>query len=160
MLGRLRAPPLAEFGLADAIGNMVEFWRRRNPEIRYRVDIAPECDGLGEFTDITIYRVVQECLSNAVRHGKPANIGISVRLSGDDAEGGNGVVIEVTDDGRGMRDPDAGGFGLLGMKERVAESGGHLTLTDNPGGGVVVMATLPRPARHLPAAVSLSTSAS
>jgi len=151
MLGRLRSPSLAEFGLADAIGNMVDFWRRRNPEIDYRVGIAPECDGLGEVADITIYRVVQECVSNAVRHGKPAMIDISVRLSSDDPHGDDEIVIAVADDGRGMREPSGGGFGLLGMKERVAESGGRLTLADKPSGGVVVTAVLPRQSPRRPA---------
>jgi len=159
MLGRLRSPGLAEFGLADAIGNMIEFWRRRNPEINYRVSIAPDCEGLGEFADMTIYRIVQECVSNAVRHGKPRAISICVRHSGDGPDGGGEIIAEVADDGHGMREPTGSGLGLLGMNERVTESGGRLTLSSNPGGGVAVVAALPYPMRHRPHTAALQASA-
>src|SRR5204862_115577 len=103
MLGRLRPIGLAEFGLREAIENMVAFWRRRCPEIRYRVMVSPECEGLGELLATTICRIVQEGLSNAVRHAGPGLITVSIERRG--GPGGDAVGLEIEDDGRGMPEP-------------------------------------------------------
>ena len=98
---RLQPVGLAEFGLPDAIDDMIQFWRRRHPDIDFRVTVAPGCDALGELVDTTIYRVVQECLSNALRHGRPTSIAVRVECA---AERGQ-IFLEIADDGSGM--PDA-----------------------------------------------------
>ena len=146
MLGRLRPIGLAEFGLKAAIGNLVEFWRRRHPQIDYRVTISPNCEGLGEVIDSTIYRIVQEGLSNAVRHGQPTMITVSVGRACHSENRHSDVVIEVLDDGQGMHDSRGVGYGLLGMSERVRAMGGHLALSPGPGAGLAVKAVLPNPA--------------
>jgi two-component system sensor histidine kinase UhpB len=138
MLGRLRPVGLAEFGLAEAIGGLVEFWRRRYPTIEYRASVAPACENLGERTDTTIYRIVQECLSNALRHGQPRLIAIAV-----DREVDGEMIVEVADDGSGTSDEPAMGYGLTGMEERVRMMGGRLAFANRTGGGFVVTARLP-----------------
>jgi two-component system sensor histidine kinase UhpB len=138
MLGRLRPIVLAEFGLTEAVGRLVEFWRRRYPEIEYRTSIAPDCENLGERADTTIYRIVQECLSNAVRHGKPQLIAISI------ARDGARMIVEVSDNGSGLREEPAKGYGLIGMDERVRALGGRLEFSTPSDGGLVVTAVLPR----------------
>jgi two-component system sensor histidine kinase UhpB len=143
MLGRLRPVGLAEFGLNAAIGNVVEFWRRRHPQIDYRVTISPSCEGLGEVIDSTIYRIVQEALSNAVRHGQPTMITVSVGRACHNEDSQSDVVIEVFDDGQGMHDSPGVGYGLLGMSERVRAMGGRLALSTRPGAGLAVTAVLP-----------------
>lgn len=146
MLGRLRPIGLAEFGLGDAIAHLIEFWRRRHPEIDYRLTIAPEAEGRGELIDTTLYRIVQECLSNAMRHGKPAAIAISIGCE-DGA-----LVARVRDDGCGMRADAGTGYGLIGMGERVKGLGGSLDMASDPGAGTTVTARLPLP-EGVPAAV-------
>jgi two-component system sensor histidine kinase UhpB len=141
MLGRLRPIGLDEFGLVEAIGNMIEFWRRRHPDIDYRVTIAPGCDDLGELIAVTTYRIVQECLSNALRHGAPTVITVRVANEQD------AIVVEVADDGHGLREPAGKGLGLRGMAERVKAVSGRLSLSDRPGGGCVVTAVLPKAAQ-------------
>ena len=141
MLGRLRPIGLAEFGLGEAVGQVVDFWRQRYPDIDYRIDIAPECEGLDARTETTVYRIVQECLSNAVRHGKPALIAVSIAREGDSG----GIVVEVADDGAGRDDAPSPGYGLIGMEERVKALDGRLSLSNRTGGGFTVVATLPRP---------------
>jgi signal transduction histidine kinase len=148
MLGRLRPVGLAEFGLNAAIGNIVEFWRRRHPQIDYRVTISPNCEGLGEVIDSTIYRIVQEALSNAVRHGQPTMITVSVGRACHGEDSRHDVVIEVFDDGHGMDDSAGVGYGLIGMSERVRVMGGRLALSPRPGAGLAVKAVLPSPARQ------------
>jgi two-component system, NarL family, sensor histidine kinase UhpB len=137
MLGRLRPIGLAEFGLREAIENLVAFWRRRRPEIRYEVTISPQCEELGDLLGTTICRVVQEALSNAVRHAGPDLVAISIERLRDE------VKVAITDDGLGMREPSRLGYGLVGIDERVSAIGGRLTFSNKSGEGFTVMAVLP-----------------
>src|SRR5215471_15566634 len=143
MLGRLRPTGLAEFGLAEAIGNLVGFWRRRHAGIEYQVSVPPECESLGDLADTTVYRIVQECLSNAVRHGRPAVIAVSICHARNPESGRDEVIVEVTDHGQGMAGSPGVGYGLLGMSERVSAMGGRLTFRNRPGSGLAVTAILP-----------------
>jgi signal transduction histidine kinase len=91
----------------------------------------------------TVYRVVQEALTNAARHAPGAHV--NVRL--EQREGG--LVVTVTDDGRAAPAPSpGGGFGLVGLAERVRALGGELSAGPRPGGGFAVSARLPAPARE------------
>ena len=98
---------------------------------------------IGDAVDASAYRIVQEALTNVLRHAGPASAEVNVTYS-DDA-----VAVEVLDDGRG---PSAGadgggggsgGHGLVGMRERAAAFGGSLTTSERPGGGFAVLARLP-----------------
>jgi two-component system sensor histidine kinase UhpB len=140
ILGQLRPIGLVEFGLATAIDNLAKFWRFRHPDIAFVVDVAAGEDGFGDPVDTTIYRIVQESLSNAVRHGSPSRIEISIAQDAQRA-----IVARVTDDGAGLAEPEGGvGFGLIGMRERVAALGGSLVVENGPGArGLTVTARLP-----------------
>jgi two-component system sensor histidine kinase UhpB len=138
MLGRLRPIGLAEFGLREAIENLVAFWRRRRPEIRYQVAISSELEDLGELVGTTICRIVQEALSNAVRHAAPKLITVAVDRYSDDE-----IRVAVVDDGHGMREPGRLGYGLVGISERVRAVGGRLTFSDGSGEGFAMTAVLP-----------------
>jgi two-component system, NarL family, sensor histidine kinase UhpB len=137
MLCRLRPIGLAEFGLREALDNMVAFWRRRRPDICYQVAIAEECGEAGELVGSTICRIVQECLSNAVRHAEPKMIAVSI----DRVE--ETIRVEVADDGRGMAAAARPGYGLVGISERVKAMGGRLDLANRRGEGFAVNAVLP-----------------
>ncbi|OLT20303.1 hypothetical protein BJF79_16330 [Actinomadura sp. CNU-125] len=102
-----------------------------------RVELAVECgDGLPDGVGLAVHRIVQEAVTNVVKHAAPARCEATVR---DD----RGVVrIEVTDDGPGG-DVGRGGHGLVGMRERVAVYGGRFEAGPLPGGGFRVVATLP-----------------
>jgi signal transduction histidine kinase len=112
------------------------------------VTISPHCEGLGEVIDSTIYRIVQEALSNGVRHGQPTMIAVSVARACHEEDCRRDVVIEVFDDGRGMDDSPSIGYGLLGMSERVRAMGGRLALSPRSGAGLAVKAVLPSPAQQ------------
>lgn len=138
MLARLRPAFLLDLGLAHALDHLLNFWRGRHPDIVLEVEI--EDTSFGEQLDGTIYRVVQESLSNAIRHGKPRRVEISVVDEGD------GVRVMVSDDGRGLPDHSTGsnGFGILGMKERVSHHNGKLEVSNRTdGSGVIVSAWFP-----------------
>jgi two-component system sensor histidine kinase UhpB len=78
MLGRLHPIGLDEFGLREAIENMIAFWRRRRPKIRYQLAISAGCEGLDDLMGRTICRIVQEALSNAVRYADATLINVSI----------------------------------------------------------------------------------
>jgi two-component system sensor histidine kinase UhpB len=138
ILGRLRPAVLLDVGLAHALDNLVSFWRAHRPSLNVRLDV-PE-DSLGEQLDGTVYRIVQESLSNAVRHANPSNIEIAVKLQSDGS-----IDIRVADDGGGLKPSGRpGGVGIVGMQERIAALGGALQVKNRPDGrGVVVMARIP-----------------
>jgi signal transduction histidine kinase len=87
--------------------------------------------------DLSAYRIVQEALTNALKHAGPARAWVAVRYRAADVE------LEVTDDGRGPVDRDDGGHGLVGMRERVALYGGALDSGARNGHGFRVRARLP-----------------
>ena len=150
ILSRLRPAALLDLGLSHALDNLVASWRGRHPEIEFSlacgpVEVPPEAEAV-------IYRVAQEAISNAVRHGRPSRISVRV------APANGGIGIKIKDDGRGLSSPGErastsgpalsgkldGGLGLLGMRERVAQHGGTLEILDlSPEPGVAVAAWLP-----------------
>jgi signal transduction histidine kinase len=90
--------------------------------------------------DLCAYRIVQESLTNVIRHAAPASASVNVRWSADTLE------LEVSDDGRratARRRHGAGGHGIPGMRERVALHGGTLEVGARPAGGFSVRARLP-----------------
>ena len=145
MLGRLRPIGLAEFGLREAIENLVAFWRRRRPEIRYEVAVSAECEDLVDVVDTAICRIVQEALSNALRHAEPKSVVVSIKRDRDLERGRDEIRLSVADDGQGMRDPDKLGYGLTGISERVNAVGGQLHFSSKSEGGFAVVAVLPYP---------------
>jgi signal transduction histidine kinase len=94
---------------------------------------------LAESTDLTVYRIVQEALTNVRKHGGHG-VAAAVALR----HGPDRVTVTISDDGRGAATPDDGaGHGLAGMRERVELYGGQVTAGPRPGGGYQVTATLP-----------------
>ena len=149
MLSRLRPIGFDEFGLREAIENMIAFWQRRRPDINYHFDLSAECRGLGELLGRTICRIVQEALSNAVRHADPTLITVSIDRQGET------VRVEITDDGRGINEPSRPGYGLVGIGERVRAIGGSLSFSGQPGEGFAVAVALPCSSRQEAASTSV-----
>jgi signal transduction histidine kinase len=87
--------------------------------------------------ELSAYRIVQEALTNALKHAGNAHARVSIRYRPESLE------IEVADDGDGAAAGHGGGHGLVGMRERVALYGGRLDASRQPGGGFVVHVTLP-----------------
>ena len=142
MLQRLRPASPVEAGLAPALGDLVAFWRGRQPAIDFALDVGVDEDQLSEPVIATIYRLVQEGLSNAVRHGHPHRI--QAVISGGDA---GDVIVHIADNGIGFSVSDKIGFGVTGMRERVERLGGRLHVgAGKDGRGFVVTAKLPNTA--------------
>ena len=99
--------------------------------------IEGESRELPPVLDLTAFRVVQEALTNALKHAGPARAWVNVRWRVDELE------IEVTNDGRVSRNGPRSGYGSAGMRERVSLYGGRLESGPGPDAGYVVRAVLP-----------------
>jgi signal transduction histidine kinase len=107
------------------------------------VEICANCEDLGELVGTTVCRVIQESLSNAVRHAEPTTVTISVDRGHDVLEDHDEIRVVIADDGHGIREPNRLGYGLIGVRERVSAVGGRLTFSNRSEKGFQVTATLP-----------------
>jgi two-component system sensor histidine kinase UhpB len=115
ILERLR--PLRTMGLEAAIDRLVAFWRNCRPDLDFDVTVAVEEDQVGDDLRETIYRVVQEGVSNAIRHGAPGRVEIAVVPGGNDD-----IRVEINDDGIGMSDGAATERGAAQFGRRACVS--------------------------------------
>jgi signal transduction histidine kinase len=139
LIAELRPPALDQLGLAPALASLAQRTGAGNGlEVRADVEL-PDDRRLVPELETTVYRVVQESLTNVVKHARASSIDIAVRCA-DDA-----VDVSVVDDGIGF-DTDATvevGFGLAGMRERVELAGGELSVLPGARAGTVIRARLP-----------------
>lgn len=143
ILGRLRPTELADLGLGPAVEALVAFWRARHPDIAFDLALPADAEAIAPALRETCYRIVQEGLSNAVRHARAG--AITVELV---AETGGGATCVIADDGEGAGGAEAvpaPGRGLKGMAERVRAVGGVLDIVQAEGRGWRVRAGLPGP---------------
>ncbi len=139
LIADLRPAALDELGVEAALASLVERLSSTGIEIDIYVDLAPDRSGYRYEPQLedTVYRLVQESLNNAIRHGHPDRAIVEVVEEDDE------IRIRVADNGTGF-DPNrpGGGFGLLGMRERVSLSGGHFEIRSGEN-GTTITATLP-----------------
>jgi len=139
LLGVLRhgdhAPPLEPAAGVDRVPDLVAEVRHAGLTVDFRVDGDPVC--LPPGVDLTAYRIVQEGLTNVVKHAATPRAFVCIRYGAHDID------LEVVDDGRGPGPGRTGGHGLIGMRERVALFGGTFEAGTAPGGGFRLHARLP-----------------
>jgi two-component system sensor histidine kinase UhpB len=146
MLRRLHPLVLDELGLKAALDDMLEVCMVQRPPmiLDYRCD--PAVDGFPPKLQIHVFRIVQECMTNIAKHARAGRVSVEIRV--DPRSGGSAsdssLRIEVCDDGRGF-DPKAvrSGFGLRGIRERVAGLGGETSIRTAPGQGVRIEIDIP-----------------
>ena len=143
MIGRLRPVGLDELGVAAAIEHCVDQWRQRLPATQFQLSVCGHFDDLGEALSLTVYRLIQEGLTNVSKHARAGRVDIALERRTAPG-GGDELRVTVADDGCGMG-PDARGarFGLSGMRERVQMAGGHFAVASAPGRGCRLEAVLP-----------------
>lgn len=152
LLQQLRPAGLDELGLQACVQALAERW-----ELRHGIECVflPEGDlqGLGEALDITLYRMLQEGLNNIARHANAQRVLLRLQRQADS------VQISIEDDGIGLplrhhaaaeateaarnAANQSTGFGLIGMRERIAALGGSLQLLPGSRGGLCLRASLP-----------------
>lgn len=139
MIPRLRPLTLDSLGVADAVGERIAEWRRQHPDIEFVLEIGPLPESLGETGTLAIYRILQEAVTNALRHAQARRIEITLRAVA------NALLLDICDDGRGLPTnwPRAGHYGLRGMAERARALGGEAIVENRAGSGVRVHASIP-----------------
>ncbi|OEU85050.1 histidine kinase [Streptomyces abyssalis] len=132
---RLRPGVLEELGLASALKSLTtEIPSHGGPAVKARLDAElPELD---DETELVLYRVAQEGLTNTVRHAAAGHAELTLR------RGPGGVELRVRDDGRGLRGAPEGA-GIRGMRERALLIGAGLTIGPGPAGGTEVRLDVP-----------------
>ena len=141
-LNRLRHPPAEELGLEACLVSLVDSWRSQNAtQPMIQLDLQGDLADVRGIVAATAYRVAQECLTNSLRHSAAREIVLRIeRRTGAE----NALLIRVVDDGGGdaAKVAQSAGFGLTGIRERVAALGGSLSIA-RATGGVSVAATIP-----------------
>jgi signal transduction histidine kinase len=141
IISELRPAALDELGLRAAVETLVEHHHELyDLEIDCEL-LLPDPDAgearLDPELEVGVYRLVQEALTNVVKHAQASSVKVAVKLLGDE------VTVEVHDDGVGFStDSRSEGFGLVGMRERVRLAEGALSIQSRPGAGTVVRAHL------------------
>ena len=131
----LRPPALDDLGLIAALRELASQYRHTG--LHVTVEAPEQLPALPAAVEVAVYRIVQEALTNVVRHAR-ARI-CRVRLFRRDTT----LCLEVCDDGHGLPDGHRAGVGLNSMRERAAELGGSCTIETRPEGGTLVTARLP-----------------
>jgi two-component system sensor histidine kinase UhpB len=145
VLERLRPVGLAELGLTDALAALMRLWRETHPGVVIETSISPSLGVRGETAELTIYRIIQEALTNVFRHAGATRVDVTVEPAAPNPAGPTGtdaIMVSVRDNGAGLPADHKQGFGMLGMRERVLALGGTITV-ESTHQGVTVEATVP-----------------
>lgn len=141
MLARLRPMALGHVPLEELLGQLVHERARQHPEVLFDCALGTLARSYGDLIDLTLYRCIQESLTNAVRHARAKNVSVELRHE----DGAAMLELTVRDDGRGMSADTPAGFGIRGMRERVEALGGHHAIAGAAGQGTCVRICIPVP---------------
>jgi signal transduction histidine kinase len=128
----LHPPLLDEAGLGAALRIYVEGFSQRG-KIAANLEVPEDLPRLAQDLEISLFRIVQECLTNIHKHADAKSVTISIRYSA-----GN-ITLQLADDGKGLRDGYAFGVGLRGMEERVRQLHGAFKITSSSRGTTVTV---------------------
>jgi signal transduction histidine kinase len=148
MMHLLRPSVLDNLGLVEALKEEIDSWKKRNPKINCNYAFDGDLSNLGEHTNISIYRIVQECLTNIVKYASATNVNIELK---NDTENLN---LFISDDGIGM-DVDSNvndsghGLGLIGMRERIQALNGIFSYETSSAKGFRIFIRIPQSTRSI-----------
>jgi signal transduction histidine kinase len=148
MIHSLRPALLDELGLGDSLRELVAQWQDHNRGTECTLKLEGDLENLGETLNITVYRLVQEGLTNIAKHAQANQA--AVRLCRQqmcqrqgDAEKEDCITLTIQDNGKGIDSHlPTNGYGLAGMRERVLAVGGHFSIDDSHEQGVRLVAKL------------------
>jgi two-component system sensor histidine kinase UhpB len=148
LIKKLRPGPHGRVTLAELIAELTAGLQGRHLGTQIHTDLGNLAKSYGEPVDLTVYRCIQEAITNAIQHGHAANI--TVELTEKDVgrkrgrkSAGQSVQLTVTDDGQGMATSTPKGFGLTTMTERVRSLGGTCVVESAPSKGTSIRVEIP-----------------
>lgn len=140
LLQKLRPVALDHVPLGDVLTNLVTEFESHAPERRFILDLGPLAPRYGDSVDVTLYRCIQEGVTNALKHGDAALVRIEVR---EVLRNGRWLCLRIEDDGHGLPAAPSPGMGLLGMRERVRALGGECRISASADAGACVAVDIP-----------------
>lgn len=144
LLHQLRPALLDALGLADSLRELKKQWCARHPETVCELALEGEFGDLSEIVNITIYRIIQEALTNVSSHAQASRVMVQLTRERNETAASDALLLSVEDNGKGYNPGQhCGGLGLLGMRERVIAAGGEFTVHSAPGHGTRINVKLP-----------------
>ncbi len=147
LLEKLRPVALGRITVEELVRELVREMERRHADTRFSILAHDLARSYGEDVDLTIYRCIQESITNALRHGKAASIVIELRhdlgSTGQRKRTSHKITLRIRDDGAGLAPSAAVGFGLASMRERARAHGGSFSIGGNWPSGTTVTITIP-----------------
>ncbi|MEO0319169.1 MAG: hypothetical protein RL404_2846 [Pseudomonadota bacterium] len=138
MIPRLRPIQLEGMGLIDAVRDLLTETQSKNPDIRFELTVPDTLPPLDDALELTAYRIVQEAVTNVVRHAGASRAQVSVAMQGDTLE------LVIADNGKGTATlVREGHYGVRGMQERAESHHGSVDFRKGREGGLEVRVTLP-----------------
>lgn len=136
----LRPETIEVLGLIGSVKDMAKTYQASHQDCKFDVEATGQLSTVTGDLALTAYRLVQEALSNTVKHAKATNVSVRLEMPSDNEQ----LIIQVADNGIGF-DVNAinEGIGLIGMRERVSISGGEMTICSANGQGSVISIKLP-----------------
>ena len=146
MCSDLRPPTIDHHGLSAAIKSLAHEWAERN-DVELQLEIDPSLGRLPEMIELSVFRIVQEGLSNVRKHAAAHHVRLSLQRTASAS-----LMVRLEDDGHGLTAPANLAslsvnkhFGLVGISERVALLGGILNIESSKGSGVILQVEIPSP---------------
>jgi two-component system sensor histidine kinase UhpB len=113
ILDRLRPLHIRELGLEKSIQTLLQYARSQAPDLKLTLRIDPRLNDVDDLLSQTVYRVIQEGMTNVLRHANASTMNVAAAIEGPQ------ILVEISDDGAGFSPDQPLGRGLTGMHERV-----------------------------------------
>jgi two-component system sensor histidine kinase UhpB len=137
---------LGHVPLHDILGELVRDRARQHPHAAFAFTAGRLMPSYGDSIDLTVYRCIQESLTNVIRHAQAKEVAVVLgEASGDDGVAAGQLLLTVRDDGAGFDASAPPGFGIRGMQERVHALGGSYKLESGAGRGTCARIAIPLP---------------
>ena len=148
MMRRLRPPVLDEFGLITALQDMIDDWNSVHEDVFCEFKFNGQFDQLDEDVKINVFRIVQESLTNVIKHARASKVGIELNLEEISSAGQEEIpchlLLNIADNGVGFNESKLKrGLGFLGMQERIDALTGDISIQSSPGKGVNISIKIP-----------------
>jgi two-component system sensor histidine kinase UhpB len=142
MMRQLRPAILDEFGLILALQDMIDDWNSRHEDVFCHFEFNGKFDELEEEVNISIYRVIQESLTNIIKHAQATDVTVCLQRIENDPACNIGVRLIIKDNGVGFDESNQRGLGLLGMRERIEALKGSFAMKSAINEGVEIIVSL------------------